>query len=375
MNTSRSIAAVITCAGLVMTAQASSSLTFITGGPGAPSAQNYGSALSSDGTKVVGMWGPSGGGPEGAYMWSQAGGFQDVPSLASGGYISPSGVSNNGVVVGGSTNSSGDTESFQWSVGGGTLAMGDLDGNFFYSEAAGVSDDGSVIVGTGTSWVSNEAFRWTQSTGMTGMGTLPGGGYQRSHANAVSGDGSVIAGYGFNSNDDFEAFRWTDSGGMVGIGIPMGFQGTRATGISPGGQYIIGSADHADGMGAFIWDEVGGMRALATPDGSTPYKIVFDVSDTGAVVGLVETVSSEVKAAMWDLAGQLIFLDDLIAGLPGTADWTPEAALGISADGNTILLVGHNAAGDYSSALLTIPTPGSAALMILGGLAAARRRR
>ncbi len=48
--------------------------------------------------------------------------------------------------------------------------LGDLAGGDFYSVATGVSVDGSVVVGYSDSGSSYEAFRWTSGGGMVGLG-------------------------------------------------------------------------------------------------------------------------------------------------------------------------------------------------------------
>ena len=107
---------------------------------------------------------------------------------------------------------------FRWTLASGPVPLGDLGG----SEAgtAGISADGSVIVGSSTnSSGDKEAFRWTQSGGMVGLGDLSGGLF-RSGATAVSGDGLVIVGWGTTGTTiaDRGAFVWTTAGGMVGLG-------------------------------------------------------------------------------------------------------------------------------------------------------------
>jgi probable HAF family extracellular repeat protein len=56
--------------------------------------------------------------------------------------------------------------------------LGDLPGGEFHSVAIGVSADGSVIVGPSDSASGYEAFRWTSDGGMVGLGDLPGGWFQ-----------------------------------------------------------------------------------------------------------------------------------------------------------------------------------------------------
>src|SRR5262245_14805654 len=73
------------------------------------------------------------------------------------------------------------------------LPLGDLPGGSFYSLSLGVSADGSVVVGRSESASGDEPFRWTAGDGMVGLGDLPGGGFYGA-AGAASADGSVVVG-------------------------------------------------------------------------------------------------------------------------------------------------------------------------------------
>jgi probable HAF family extracellular repeat protein len=69
--------------------------------------------------------------------------------------------------------------------------LGDLAGGDFESLAHGISPDGSVVVGHSQSTSGLEAFKWTESTGMVGLGDLSGGNFSSS-ARASSTNGTVI---------------------------------------------------------------------------------------------------------------------------------------------------------------------------------------
>ncbi len=71
----------------------------------------------------------------------------------------------------------------------------DLPGGGSSSVALGVSSDGTVILGRSNSANGNEAFKYENGM-MTGLGDLPGGGFF-SEARGVSSDGTVIVGQGF----------------------------------------------------------------------------------------------------------------------------------------------------------------------------------
>src|SRR2546423_7377237 len=73
--------------------------------------------------------------------------------------------------------------------------LGDLPGGGFFSEAHAISADGTTVVGWGSVSANYQAFRWTRQTGMVGLSNVPGGPTFNSFGTAVSGDGSVVAGY------------------------------------------------------------------------------------------------------------------------------------------------------------------------------------
>ncbi|MFN4032798.1 MAG: hypothetical protein ACK4ME_04140 [Fimbriimonadales bacterium] len=104
-----------------------------------------------------------------------------------------------------------------------------------YSTANGVSDDGSVVVGTSDTERGVRAFRWTPTTGMVNLGTLGG---LESFADSVSADGSVIVGAADTSTNERRAHRWTHSTGMQ-IVEPRG-TGSSARSVSADGSVIAG---------------------------------------------------------------------------------------------------------------------------------------
>ena len=140
--------------------------------------------------------------------------------------------------------------------------LGDLPGGSFSSYANGVSADGSVVVGLSNSVSGQEAFRWTSGGGMVGLGGLTGGNFN-SLAFGVSADGSVVVGYSVSASGT-EAFRWTSEGGMFGLGdLAGGIFESRAHGVSADGSLVIGfGAGVSVVWEAFIWDAANGMQNL-----------------------------------------------------------------------------------------------------------------
>jgi len=195
-----------------------------------------------------------------SFRWTEAEGMQTLGYLPGGdrGGHAYAISADAGAIVGAAYNGS-CTEAYRWSAGTGMVGLGVLAGN--WSQANGVSGDGSVVAGTSNSDNSTyEAFRWTAGEGMVGLGDLSGGGFE-SHASAVSADGSVIVGRSA-SGVNTQAFRWTQAAGMVNLGAPPGTSRSSASAVSADGSVIVGRAGTNPTSFAFIWDEVDGMRDL-----------------------------------------------------------------------------------------------------------------
>lgn len=203
-----------------------------TSGAGMTSFDNFEiipTAMSDDGTVVVGYGSSSPGGYTHAFRWRSCGGTQDL------GTAIPFGVSHDGEVVIGVSG----TRAFRWTSGGGMVGMGS---GFLNSRANGVSGNGLVVVGSVGD--DNEAWKWTANGTGTYLGSLPNPIDGHEYALAASFDGSVIVGASGGS-----AFLWTAALGMVdlntylptiGIPLPSGFWLTSATDISADGKTIVG---------------------------------------------------------------------------------------------------------------------------------------
>jgi probable HAF family extracellular repeat protein len=228
------------------------------------------------------------------------------------------GVSDDGSVAAGLSDSASGIQAFLWTSTGGMIGLGDLPGGTFRSQATGISADGSVVVGRSNSGSGAEAFLWTSTGGMIGLGDLPGGAFD-SRALGVSADGSVVVGYSESASGN-EAFRWTSTDGIIGLGdLPGGGFESRAQAASAEGSVVVGFGFSADGYEAFIWDETNGMRTvkdvLENDYGLdlTGWGLIdaADVSDDGLVL-----VGSGINPS-GDMEAWLATLDS--AGVPATS--------------------------------------------------------
>lgn len=208
-------------------------------------------AISSDGAVVVG----SGDFNDTAYWgirWS-ATGVENLGWI----FVYPRAVSADGsVAVGTGARIETGEQACRWTAETGRVLLGVLPGGSF-SDGFGVSAEGSVVVGTSDSAGGFRAFRWTAAEGMTSLGVLPG--HESSEGRGISADGSTIVGVSGNSVDS-EPFRWTQAGGMQGLGhLPGNDDDATALAVSGDGAVIVGFYQP---WVAYVWDENHGMRNL-----------------------------------------------------------------------------------------------------------------
>lgn len=327
--------------------------------------------VSGDGVTAVG-WGTPEVGTREAIRWTAHDGLVVIGDFDGGIVFSDAfDASFNGqVIVGRGTNAGGNSRAFRWTSEDGLVSLGVLPGHI-NSLAWGVSGDGSLVAGFSTDASVTEAFRWTAHEGMVGLGNL-GGSKKYSVAFGVSGDGSTIVG---RSNGPFgeEAFRWTEATGMVGLGdLPGGgFKGT-AFDASTDGSIIVGwsLSGALGGDEAFIWTMDGGMQGLGTLPGFA-FSFAHGVSGDGStVVGFCRLGSSEYAAFIWTAADGMRDLAEVLTNEYGLdlGGWSISRAMSISDDGRTIVGFGINPAGQQEGWVVTIPSPGTGAAMLVFGL-------
>jgi len=304
------------------------------------------------------------------------------------------GVSADGSVVVGYSDSTSGTEAFRWTSSGGMSGLGDLPGGLFGSYATGVSADGSVVVGRSTpdapAHISVlEAFRWTDLNGNGlvdpdekldnhpefGLGDLPGG-YSESQVSDISADGSVVVGIGRPAPSGYEAFRWEDlnGNGLVdpgekldyhpefGLGdLPGSSIYSHANGVSADGSVVVGSGYPASAESeALIWTSDGEMVRLGKLPGMQ-FSVATAVSADGSVVfGQSQEESPEVmEAFIWDATNGMRNLRDVLVDDCGLdlSGWTLRIPRDASDDGLTIVGEGLNPSGDYEGWIAVLCEP------------------
>ncbi|MCA9283344.1 MAG: hypothetical protein KDA30_15045 [Phycisphaerales bacterium] len=343
-------------------------------------------------------------------------------------YSGATAISGDGTTVVGQSSSANGFEAFIWRAGTGMVGIGDLPTGEFSSYASGVSHDGSVVVGISRvldgQFSAGRAFRWTTETGMVELGTVSGteGAFSNAHAvsangqyiagtsatlsgfdmfrwdqtdgmmsvggfegRGVSNDGMVVVGFESIGGGNYEATRWAPDEGALGLGFLSGVTGdSRAYGVTPDGQFIVGSSSSAAaGAGnreAYRYTEVGGMVGLGSTD---PEAGVFSTEalatniDASVIVGYEQIVGdNEAFATIWTEATGMVRLDDFLEGFGiDLFGINLLQATGVSADGRTIVGVAENELGFREGFIATIPAPGSALALIPMVCVATRRRR
>ena len=228
---------------------ASSSLTRLPLLPG----DTHGEALViNDAGQVVGS--DASNSSQEAFTWTTTGGLIGIPPLPGDNYDTAWALSPNGVVAGISgSNAAGSERGYEWTAGGGIVAIGTLGGRFAYPNPGkyAINSSGEVVGYAQTSSGESDGFAWTPDGVMRDLVPLPGD--VSSSALSVS-DSGIVYGDSFSSNGTLHAVEWSPDGNVT----DLGFSGPNITG--------------SDGAGHFIGQQAGGSTGFyqsTAADGQT----------------------------------------------------------------------------------------------------------
>jgi probable HAF family extracellular repeat protein len=314
--------------------------------------------------------------------------FTALGDLAGGFFDSvPYGVSADGLVVVGYSNSATGMEAFRWTRQGGMVGLGfpgayatSADGsavvgyrlvaggaepvcwtrherlqglgkiaNHVVGDGRGINADGSVIVGSyEVGFTKRVAFRWMRSIGIAHL-ELPPSATGGAEAYAVSADGEVVVGAIRQDSDRRKAFRWTSDSGMVELGVLPGDRFSVANAISADGLVVVGSSESV-GSEAFRWTQKTGMVGLGALPGGGRDSRAFGVSADGSIIVGQSQGESGLEAIIWDathgmrsVRQLLLSATDSNASLRG---WKLLSATAVSRDGSVIVGLGKNPSGN-----------------------------
>jgi probable HAF family extracellular repeat protein len=198
-----------------------------------------------------------------------------------GPFITPEGINNSGMIVGGNH----ADHAFVWTQTGGMQDLGTLTGGV--SLAFAINDSGQVVGYSSASGEPSHAFLWTSETGMLDLGTLEAG----AGATAISPSG-LVAGFYFTSvgdSYDSKPLLWTRSNGLQKIDPLSGSSSSDIKGINDAGQ-VVGCASFPFGpLTAFMWSPVTGSKdllSLVTNNKNfSSLECAYAINASGQIVG------------------------------------------------------------------------------------------
>jgi uncharacterized membrane protein len=337
-----------------------------------PFSEGYG--VSDDGTVVGSQFVPGSGFL--SFRWTAGGGRQTINGLFPTSGIFARSITPDGRVIVGENTSPG--VAFRQVNGGAIESLGLSDPDL-YDQSAGsdVSNDGRVVSGL-LSRIEDGTFRaarWEEGAGWQDLGVLSGD--YESSANAISGDGSVVAGYSVGNY--FTAVKWTSAGGLEALPNPFNITGNSAViAMAADGSSFVGQANNDSGLSqAVVWGSNGSTQVLDLVPGFDS-AAAFGVSGNGSIIGgtaYIDGVGSDI-AAFWTSDGTAYDLKAYLAdngiSLPG---WNLLAVTEVSQNGLYLTGRGINPDGNLEGFFVQIPAPASALPMMVGMVFAGRRRR
>ena len=231
-----------------------------------------------------------------------------------------------------------DKDYLMGSASGSTFqGLGYLSGRGTGSMARSVSTDGSIVVGNYTNDSTSHAFLWTQKTGMMSLGNLPDTSFRQSWASKISGDGTVVVGYGDpgSGRDSYKGFKWTREVGMVIIGSLNASSRSLPFDVSENGSVIVGDG----GEQTFRWTQGGRIIGLGVLPGTTRSRAVAVSADGSVVVGSSYT-------ADWNLEQAFIWTQNSgMVGLGHLPGKSISFALDVSPDGSVVIGTAASSSG------------------------------
>lgn len=337
-------------------------------------------AISADGSTIVGFSQTDAG--ERACVWRD-GVIAALPGLPGSGQSTARAVSADGTLIIGQCERNGEWLAVRWRATDQPAEL--LTSSAGRGDVWGISADGATIVGRvdGTRPV---AARWNEGKchvldDDAGAPATPSASApttdemnRASIAQAISADGRVIVGSS-NYGGDTRAVRWSDGKICAMATLPDGCDLTHPYALSADGRVVVGQTASQFGFEACRWDD-GAITPLgALSPGHEFLSAARGVSADGRViVGSSHQSDGTPRAFVWDAIHGMRWIDDVLfrgCDVP-VGGWRLQEAIGISADGTSIIGIGRNPRGRLEAWLARIPASAFAPTRPLDAAAARR---
>ncbi|RKY18923.1 MAG: hypothetical protein DRQ55_12065 [Planctomycetota bacterium] len=284
--------------------------------------------ITPDGSLVVGSssWG--------GFYWDWK--TEPAPTYVPGGYGFV-GVSDDGLTMAGNMLDPGGSDDVAaiWTLAGGWVSLGELpfaQSCPSKSKATGISGDGSTIVGLSWDGCSARGFKWTAAAGMQELEHL---GATNNNANAISGDGSSIGGYGDGAPGQRSPAVWASdlTGAMLDSAAFGEIYGFNADGsIAVGTQYF-----GAGWFGAFYSVNGGSPINLGSLNNGTMAGRARGVSEQGEIIVGYDLAGLDTEAWVWTQATGIVGLNALLLSLGITGAPKLQQSTAVSDDGTVVV--------------------------------------
>ncbi|MBI3844931.1 MAG: hypothetical protein HY292_09865 [Planctomycetes bacterium] len=287
---------------------------------------NFPTRLSDDGSTVIGAGSIDRVGPFQGYRWRA-----DTGMVLRNGHTDLS--VEGSVVVGGILGTA-----YRWTEATGSVSLGDFSGGPIQSAAQCVTGDGSVVFGFGTDASGSVPFRWTQATGLEPL-ALPGA------PSLATPDGSVLVGFGPTTY-----YRWTQAGGAQSMGTAPGGISHNFYDLTEDGILIVGGGV-TPGDPALKWTPANGIEVL-----DSNYSTAWAVAPDGSLIG--GSYGDPNFGAIWHPDGTfeeaIDFLRAHVECMPDEEIWTVKD---IAINGNVVTMVGdgYGPRGGQATWIATYP--------------------
>ena len=309
------------------------------------------------------------------YMWTAAAGVTSIGGAWQGGVAS---VSADGSRISGSAfGSDGLNYAAYYSVGTGQwTTLGGIGGTLDTSASSGwnISGDGKTVVGLG--WVGGataHAIASTPAGVMTDLGSIGGS----SRANAVSHDGSIIAGWVEQPNGQWTGAYW-DNGTLHNMVDDQGNALQEAGAVSADGNWIVGNGYYGQSWRYNTLTQQ--TEWLGDLDALGDFQAATGISADGRIIVGYDRGFGPAgfgQGTIWiEGQGMLNLTDYLTSQGVDLGGRTLALPLGVSADGRTFYGMDNTGSG-FVVSLSPVPEPATYAMMALGlvGMTARRRMR